>query len=147
MMTPERSRSQKSCHNVRSSSPRYLEALPLSWIDKLESHGRKAAKEKRPAKPKPVVCQVIVTTRPSDPDSGDPGSARIGYYTVEGELLTLTDERGTLKNDQDQMITAVLESPTTAHAVASVLTRNRSRGSGMRGFEKGALRYPDGGWR
>jgi len=147
MMTPERSRSQKSCHNVRSSSPRYLEALPLSWIDKLESHGRKAAKEKRPAKPKPVVCQVIVTTRPSDPDSGDPGSARIGYYTVEGELLTLTDERGTLKNDQDQMITAVLESPTTAHAVASVLTRNRSRGSGMRGFEKGALKYPPAGWR
>ena len=114
----------------------------MSWIDKLESHGRKAAKEKRPAKPKPVVCQVIVTTRPSDPDSGDPGSARIGYYTVEGELLTLTDERGTLKNDQDQMITAVLESLSDAHAVAAVLTRKRSRGNGLRGFEKGTLRYP-----
>ena len=119
----------------------------MSWIDKLESHAAKSAKEKKPAKPKPKVERVIVTIRPSDPDSGDPGSARIGYYTVEGELLTLTDERGTLKNDQDQMITAVLESPTTAHAVASVLTRNRSRGSGMRGFEKGALKYPPAGWR
>ena len=148
MMTPERSRSQKSCHNVRSSSPRYLEALPLSWIDKLESHGRKAAKEKRPAKPKPVVCQVIVTTRPSDPDSGDPGSARIGYYVVEGDLLTLCDENGTpIKTDRDEMITAVLEHPSDAHAVASVLTRKRSRGSGMRGFEKGALKYPPAGWR
>ena len=119
-----------------------------SWIDKLETHGRKAAKEKKPAKPKPKVERVIVTIRPSDPETGDPGSARFGYYTVDGELLTMTDENGTpIKNDQDQMITAVLESPTTAHAVASVLTRNRSRGSGMRGFEKGALRYPDGGWR
>ena len=120
----------------------------MSWIDKLESHGRKAAKEKQPAKPKPKVERVIVTIRTSDPETGDPGSARIGYYTVEGQLLTLTDERGTpIKNDQDQMITAVLESPTTAHAVASVLTRNRSRGSGMRGFEKGALKYPPAGWR
>jgi hypothetical protein len=119
-----------------------------SWIDKLETHGRKAAKEKRPAKPKPKVERVIVTIRPSDPETGDPGSARIGYYTVEGELLTMCDENGApLKTDHDQMITAVLESPSDAHAVASVLTRKRSRGSGMRGFEKGALRYPDGGWR
>jgi hypothetical protein len=67
---------------------------------------------------------------------------------VEGELLTLCDENGTpIKNDQDQMITAVLESPSDAHGVAASLTRNRARGGGMRGFEKGALRYPDEGWR
>ena len=120
----------------------------MSWIDKLETHGRKAAKEKKPAKPKPKVERVIVTIRPSDPETGDPGSARFGYYTVDGELLTMTDENGTpIKNDRDQMITAVLESPSDAHAVASVLTRKRSRGSGMRGFERGALKYPDGGWR
>jgi hypothetical protein len=119
-----------------------------SWIDKLETHGRKAAKEKRPARPKAKVERVICTIRPSDPETGDPGSARFGYYTVEGELLTMTDENGTpLKNDQDQMITAVLASPSDARAIAGVLTRNRSRGSGMRGFEKGALKYPDGGWR
>ena len=68
---------------------------------------------------------------------------------MEGELLTLCDENGTpIKNDRDEMITAVLASPSDAHAVASVLTRKRSRGSGPRGFEKGALKYPDeGGWR
>jgi hypothetical protein len=118
------------------------------WIDKLESHGRQDAKKKQPAKPRPKVERVIVTIRPSDPDSGDPGSARFGYYTVEGELLTMTDENGTpIKNDRDEMITAVLASPSDAHAVASVLTRNRSRGGGMRGFEKGALRYEKEGWR
>jgi hypothetical protein len=121
----------------------------LSWIDKLETHGRKAAKEKQPAKPKPKVERVIVTIRPSDPETGDPGSARIGYYTVEGELLTMTDENGTpIKTDRDELVTAVLEPGTDARAIAGVLTRRRARGSGMRGFEKGALRYPDeGGWR
>jgi len=119
-----------------------------SWIDKLETHGRKAAKEKQPAKPKPKVERVIVTIRPSDPETGDPGSARFGFYTVEGELLTMTDENGTpIKIDQDKMITAVLESPSDAHGVAASLVRRRARGDGMRGFEKGALRYPDGGWR
>jgi hypothetical protein len=114
------------------------------WIDKLETHGRQAAKKKKkqPAKPKPKVERVIVTIRP-----GDPGSARIGYYTVEGELLTMTDENGTPIKNGDELVTAVLEHPSDAHGVASVLTRKRSRGSGMRGFEKGALRYPDGGWR
>jgi hypothetical protein len=119
-----------------------------SWIDDLAGHAAKSAKAKKPAKPKPKIERVIVTIRPSDPETGDPGSARFGYYTVEGELLTLCDENGTpIKNSQDQMITAVLEHPSDAHGVAASLTRNRSRGSGMRGFEKGALRYPDGGWR
>jgi hypothetical protein len=113
------------------------------WIDKLETHGRQAAKKKQPAKPKPTVERVIVTIRPSDPETGDPGSARFGFYTVVGELLTMCDENGTpIKNDQDQMITATLERPSDAHGVAASLTRKRSRGSGMRGFEKGALRYP-----
>jgi hypothetical protein len=119
-----------------------------SWIDKLETHGRKAAKEKRPARPKAKVERVICTIRPSDPETGDPGSVRFGYYTVEGELLTMTDENGTpIKNDRDEIVTATLEHPSDAHGVAASLTRKRARGSGMRGFEKGALRYPDGGWR
>jgi hypothetical protein len=119
-----------------------------SWIDKLETHGRKAAVEKKPAKPKPKVERVIVTIRPGDPETGDPGSARFGYYFVEGDLLTMCSEDGApIKTDRDEMITAVLEHPSDAHGVAAVLTRKRARGSGMRGFERGALKYPDGGWR
>jgi hypothetical protein len=122
------------------------------WIDKLETHGRQAAKKKKkqPAKPKPKVERVIVTIRPSDPETGDPGSARFGYYTLseDGLLLTMTDENGAaLKGDQDQLITVTLEHTSDARAIAASLTRKRARGSGMRGFEKGALRYPDGGWR
>jgi hypothetical protein len=120
----------------------------MSWINDLSDHAARSAKKKQPAKPRPKVERVIVTIRPSDPETGDPGSARFGYYTVEGDLLTMTDENGTpIKNGRDEMITAVLEDGSDARAIASVLTRNRSRGSGMRGFEKGALRYPDGGWR
>ena len=120
----------------------------MSWIDKLETHGRQAAKKKQPPEPKPKVERVIVTIRPGDPETGDPGAARFGYYTVEGDLLTMTDENGTpLKTDQDKLITAVLASPSDAHGVAASLVRKRARGDGRRGFEKGALRYPDGGWR
>jgi hypothetical protein len=119
-----------------------------SWIDKLETHGRQAAKKKQPAKPRPKIERVNVTIRPSDPETGDPGAARFGYYFVEGDLLTMCDENGTpIKNSQDQMITATLEHASDAHGVAASLTRRRARGDGMRGFEKGALRYPDGGWR
>jgi hypothetical protein len=118
-----------------------------SWIDDLAGHAAKSAKAKKPAK-KPVVHQVICTIRPSDEETGDPGSCAIGHYTVVDDLLTMTDENGApIKNSQDQMITHVLEPGSDARAIASVLTRKRSRGSGMRGFEKGELRYPKEGWR
>jgi hypothetical protein len=121
-----------------------------SWIDDLAGHAAKSAKKKQPAKPKPKVERVIVTIRPGDPETGDPGSARFGYYTLseDGLLLTMTDENGAaIKGDRDQLITATLENASDAHGVAASLTRRRARGDGMRGFEKGALRYPDGGWR
>ena len=60
---------------------------------------------------------------------------------MEGELLTMCSEDGApIKTERGDLVTAVLEHPSDAHA--AVLTRKRSRGSGMRGFEKGALRYP-----
>jgi hypothetical protein len=89
-----------------------------SWIDKLETHGRKAAKEKQPARPKAKVERVICTIRPSDPETGDPGSARFGYYTVDGELLTMTDENGTpIKTERGDLVTAVLENGSDAGAI------------------------------
>jgi hypothetical protein len=119
-----------------------------SWIDDLAGHAAKSAKKKQPTKPKPKVERVNVTIRPSDPETGDPGAARFGYYVVEGELLTMTDENGSpLKDSQDRPITCVLEHATDAPGIAGSLTRRRARGDGMRGFDKGPLRYPDGGWR
>jgi hypothetical protein len=82
----------------------------------------------------------------SGPPSGSIVSRRViaATYPKKGGV----GERGTpIKTDQDKLITVVLEHPSDAHGVAASLTRKRSRGDGMRGFEKGALRYPDGGWR
>ena len=119
-----------------------------SWIDDLAGHAAKSAKKKQPAKPKPAVHQVIVTTRPADESTGDPGACRVGYYTVQDGLLTLTDENGSpLKTDQGKPITVVLENAGDARGVAASLVRKRARGDGMRGFERGALNYPDEGWR
>jgi hypothetical protein len=119
-----------------------------SWIDDLAGHAAKSAKKKQPAKPKPAVCRVNVTIRASDPETGDPGAARFGYYFVEGDLLTMCDENGKpIKTDQDQLITVALENASDAHGVAASLVRRRARGDGMRGFGKGPLRYPDEGWR
>jgi hypothetical protein len=44
--------------------------------------------------------------------------------------------RTPIKNDRDEMITAVLASPSDAHGVASVLTRNRARGPACAGLRK-----------
>jgi hypothetical protein len=120
-----------------------------SWIDDLAGHAAKSAKKKQPAKPPPTVRQVIVTTRPADETTGDPGACRVGYYTVTDLLLTICDENGkSIKTDQDQMITATLEHASDAHGVAASLVRRRARGSGLNGFERGALKYPDErGWR
>jgi hypothetical protein len=120
----------------------------MSWINDLSDHAARSAKKKQPAKPRPKVERVIVTIRPGDPETGDPGAARFGYYIVEGDLLTMTDENGTpLRTAHDALITAVLETPSAAHGVAASLTRKRARGDGMRGFDKGPLRYRDEGWR
>jgi hypothetical protein len=121
-----------------------------NWLNDLADHASaksKSAKAKK-AQPKPAVHQVIVTTRPSDETIGDPGACRVGFYFVQGDLLTMCSEDGQpIKNSADQPITAVLASPSDAHGVAASLTRKRARGDGMRGFDKGPLRYRDEGWR
>jgi hypothetical protein len=54
-----------------------------SWIDDLAGHAAKSAKKKQPPKPKLKVERILVTVRPSNPETGDPGSARVGHYTTE----------------------------------------------------------------
>jgi hypothetical protein len=121
--------------------------MMAKWIDALAESGRKHAKEKLPKKPPPKVERIIITTRPSKPETGDPGSAKIGHFFVEGDTLTLCDEAGTPLRDREEPITAVLEPGTEPRAIAAVLPRRRSTTNSMRGFEKGRLSYPDVGWR
>jgi hypothetical protein len=111
------------------------------WLDRLEDAGRKAVADSKLPRPAPKVERVIVTTRTSDPDSGDPGSANIGYYIVEDGLLTLTDQSGTpLKTEGDKPITAIIEPGVDPRAVAASLTYRRARNT-IDGFNR-RLVYP-----
>jgi hypothetical protein len=115
------------------------------WLDRLEDAGRKAVEQAKPPRPAPEIHRIIVSTRPSDPESGDPGSAKIAYWTLEGDLVTLVDENGTpLRSEGDRLITAIVEPGADARAVASSLVYRRARGD--RGNFNRRLDYPRTGW-
>ena len=97
------------------------------WLDKLEKHGKQAKGRKRkadvvPAAPPPPVRSVIVTIRPANDLTGDPGMAAEGWYTVVDNLLQMTDENGK-PLDGTKFTAAVTEA--NAHAVAARLTKAR----------------------
>jgi hypothetical protein len=118
-----------------------------SWIDKLESEGKKRKRTKKgveqstPETPRGPVFECWVTLRPADPTSGDPGMVEPCYFvvTVDG-MLTLTDRKGTPLRDAK---------PTQIgnhrpEAIASVLARARRNddpegGSFNRRLEYGPL--------
>jgi len=116
------------------------------WLDKLEDAGRKAVEDARPPRPAPEIHRIIVGTRQSDPESGDPGAAKVGHYVVEDDLLTLTDENGTpLQTDSGRPITAKVKDGVDPRAIASSLVYRRARDP-TDGFNR-RLDYPDLGWR
>lgn len=65
----------------------------MSWLDKLESHGKTQVREARKRRLRPLVQSVYVTTR--HPKGNDPGAVAEGHFIVEDGRLTLTDENGT----------------------------------------------------
>jgi hypothetical protein len=93
----------------------------MNWIDKLEKHGKAVSVEHKRRKPKPKVESVIVTVRPPNERTGDPGEAAIGSYTVQDGVLSLTDENG--KPVGEKLTALVTEA--NAHAVAAQLTTKR----------------------
>jgi hypothetical protein len=116
------------------------------WLDKLEDAGRKAVADARPPRPKPEIQRVAVTMRYADPETGDPGAARYGWFYVEDGMLHMVDEAGNpLGGENDREIMVALEAGSDARAIAAALTKNRSRGDRVNGFEPGVpLRYPPG---
>jgi hypothetical protein len=97
----------------------------MSWIDKLETHGKKARKRKQPevpADPPPVVHEIIVSVRPSNSETGFPGEAAIGWYTVVEGLLTMCDEHGRAGEKPE---TELLTPGANAYVVAARLTKKR----------------------
>jgi hypothetical protein len=98
-----------------------------------------------PPRPAPKLERVCVTTRYADPDIGDPGAARYGWFYVEDGTLHMTDEAGNpLKSEADRPVTVALDEGSDARAIAASLTKNRGRGDRPSGFERGPLRYPPG---
>jgi hypothetical protein len=96
---------------------------------------------------KPEVYRVIVQIRPRAGD--DPGQVTNGYYTLDGQVLTMTDGDGrpVRRRNGEQYIHRLQEGEGAA-AVARRLTREvrlMARGeTGVAGFHR-KLRYDIGG--
>jgi hypothetical protein len=115
------------------------------WLDRLEDAGRKAVADSKPPRKIPELQRVVVTIRYADPESGDPGAARYGWFYVEDGTLHMTDEAGNaLKGEDDRTVTVALGEGTDPRAVAASLTKTRSSAGRLSGFERGPLRYPPG---
>jgi hypothetical protein len=115
------------------------------WLDQLEDAGRRAVADAKPTRTRPEIQRVCVTTRCADPDSGDPGAARYGWFYVEDGTLHMVDEAGNaLKGEDDLPVTVALEDGSDPRAIAASLTKSRSRSGRLSGFERGPLQYPPG---
>jgi hypothetical protein len=73
----------------------------MNWLDALLDRGREAKAEPSPLKPviaeqpaKPEVQVTWAQTRHADKETGNPGAVIIVHYTIEGNTVTLTDEKG-----------------------------------------------------
>src|SRR5215475_3647391 len=92
----------------------------MSWIDKLEEQGKKSV-NKRKHEPRPPVQEVIVSVR--NPSETDPGEVAIGHFIVEGDTVTLTDERGTPLDEKEG--SAKIGSDVNRKSIAQMMTRKR----------------------
>jgi hypothetical protein len=91
-------------------------------------------------RPEPKVERVIVTTRPTESILWR--TAKIGFYMVADDLVTLVDENGTpIKTEGGNTITAIVEPGTDPRAVASSLIYRRARNT-IEGFNR-RLVYPN----
>lgn len=64
----------------------------MNWASQIKAHA--ATKQPKPRKPKLVVHSTWAQTRAPNEETGDPGAVIDVHYTVDGNVLTLTDERG-----------------------------------------------------
>lgn len=70
------------------------------------------------------VHRVIAQLAPANKDTGHPGQVTYGYYTVEGDKLTMTDVEGRpIRDDRGDYYTQTLFPGDVAARVAQRLTK------------------------
>ena len=99
----------------------------MSWVDQLAEHGKKRKRKATSDKPvivgpPPPVQEVIVSVRPANDRTGDPGEAAIGWYIVQDGVLTMTDENA---KPSDKPETALVTEGMNVEVVAARLTKKR----------------------
>lgn len=62
------------------------------WASKIRAHS--ASKQAKPRKPPSVVHSTWLQTRYPNEETGDPGSVVDVHYTVEDNVVTLTNAKG-----------------------------------------------------
>jgi hypothetical protein len=113
----------------------------MKWIDNIAEHANKSVKEKRKHEPRPRVQEVIVSVRNSS--ENDPGECAVGYFIVQGNSVTLTDENGKPLDEKDGTAKIGNADP---RSVASIMVRRRWEGSrGEADFNRPLIRKK-GGW-
>jgi hypothetical protein len=87
---------------------------------------------------KPEVYKVTVQIR--GPEGDDPGQVSVGYYTLDGQVLTMTDGEGRpVRRGNGEQYIHRLQEGEGAQAVAKRLTREvrlMARGETVAGFHR-----------
>jgi hypothetical protein len=97
-------------------------------------------REKRKHEPRPQVQEVIVSVR--NAAENDPGECAIGYFIVQGNCITLTDENGNPLDEKDGTAKIGDANP---RSIAQMMTRKRWEGTrGGGDFNGLSIRRADG---
>ena len=88
-----------------------------------------------------------VTIQIRAPKEDDPGQISYGYYTIEGDVLTMTDSEKPVRRTNGDLVTDRLQPGDDPDAVARRLTKEFRRHihGDDAGFNR-LLNYKRGGW-
>jgi hypothetical protein len=107
----------------------------------LSEHATKSVREKRKHEPRPTVQVVIVSVR--NASENDPGECAVGYFIVRGDIVTLTDERGTALDGKEG--SAKIGSDVNSKSIAQMMTRRRWEATRGGDFNRRIVN-PKSGW-
>ncbi|MDA9437259.1 hypothetical protein [Bradyrhizobium sp. CCBAU 51627] len=94
------------------------------------------------------IQEITVATRNPSGTPGDMGSCEVGFFTVDGDLLTLVEGDGMpVRRANGERVTARLQAGDSAHRIASRLILGaRWRGSDAASDFNRPLHYRPTGW-